>query len=219
MPLQERRVTVMTAMKVRSGRPCSCRCPLKNAEIGGSALRVTAMTAVTGMLGYPCCHPSGEHPINAKCRREHYSPFSARKTTPASEKSPRFFRLRLQGVTHYTLQARSVCQTFLLDSLMVAGLRPAYPLLCASDTRTVSAIAVTVTGRGGYPKTAVITVTAVTPRTFTRRKKGEGRIMPYAILRFQKRKAGGVAACERHNERKKGAYKSNLDIDMEWNCQ
>ena len=39
--------------------------------------------------------------------------------------------------------------------------------------------------------------------------------MPYAILRFQKRKAGGVAACERHNERKKEAYKSNPDIDME----
>ncbi len=32
--------------------------------------------------------------------------------------------------------------------------------------------------------------------------------MPYAILRFQKRKAGSVAACERHNERKKEAYKS-----------
>lgn len=39
--------------------------------------------------------------------------------------------------------------------------------------------------------------------------------MPYAILRFQKRKVGGVAACERHNERKKEAYKSNPDIDME----
>ena len=39
--------------------------------------------------------------------------------------------------------------------------------------------------------------------------------MPYAILRFQKRKAGGGAACERHNERKKEAYKSNPDIDME----
>ena len=39
--------------------------------------------------------------------------------------------------------------------------------------------------------------------------------MPYTILRFQKRKAGGVAACERHNERKKEAYKSNPDIDME----
>ena len=45
-------------------------------------------------------------------------------------------------------------------------------------------------------------------------KKGR-LIMPYAILRFQKRKAGGVAACERHNERKKEAYKSNPDIDME----
>jgi len=40
------------------------------------------------------------------------------------------------------------------------------------------------------------------------------REMPYAILRFQKRKAGGVAACERHNERRKEAYKSNPDIDM-----
>jgi len=39
--------------------------------------------------------------------------------------------------------------------------------------------------------------------------------MPYAILRFQKRKAGSVAACERHNERKKDAYKSNPDIAME----
>jgi len=39
--------------------------------------------------------------------------------------------------------------------------------------------------------------------------------MPYAILRFQKKKAGSVASCERHNERKKEAYKSNPDIDME----
>lgn len=39
--------------------------------------------------------------------------------------------------------------------------------------------------------------------------------MPFAILRFQKRKAGSVASCERHNERKKEAYKSNPDIDME----
>ena len=39
--------------------------------------------------------------------------------------------------------------------------------------------------------------------------------MPYEILRFQKSKAGGVAAFELHNERKKEAYKSNTDIDME----
>ena len=38
--------------------------------------------------------------------------------------------------------------------------------------------------------------------------------MPYAILRFKKRKAGSIASCERHNERKKEAYKSNADIDI-----
>ena len=44
--------------------------------------------------------------------------------------------------------------------------------------------------------------------------------MPYAILRFSKRKAGGVTANYTHNERKKEAYKSNPDIDTErsnWN--
>ena len=37
--------------------------------------------------------------------------------------------------------------------------------------------------------------------------------MPYAILRFQKKKSGGVSACYSHNERKKETYKSNPDID------
>lgn len=39
--------------------------------------------------------------------------------------------------------------------------------------------------------------------------------MPYAILRFAKRKAGGVTANYVHNERKKEVYKSNPDIDKE----
>ncbi len=69
--------------------------------------------------------------------------------------------------------------------------------------------------RQGYPKTAVTTVTAVTPKDGHPPKERRNPPMPYAILRFQKRKAGGVAACERHNERKKEAYKSNPDIDME----
>ena len=38
-------------------------------------------------------------------------------------------------------------------------------------------------------------------------------MMPYAILRFQKKKSGGVTACCNHNERKKESYKSNPDID------
>ena len=42
-----------------------------------SALRVTAVTVVTVILGYPAAViPTGEHPVNAKCRREIYSPFS-----------------------------------------------------------------------------------------------------------------------------------------------
>ena len=36
--------------------------------------------------------------------------------------------------------------------------------------------------------------------------------MPYAILRFAKKKAGGLSACYYHNERKKETYKSNPDI-------
>ena len=69
------------------------------------------------------------------------------------------------------------------------------------------------TGDRGYPKITVIIVMTVTHTDYPPKK---GRLtMPYAILRFQKRKAGGVAACERHNERKKEAYKSNPDIDME----
>ena len=40
-----------------------------------------------------------------------------------------------------------------------------------------------------------------------------GNRMPYAILRFQKAQAGGVAGRDRHNERKKEEYKSNPNID------
>ena len=39
--------------------------------------------------------------------------------------------------------------------------------------------------------------------------------MPYAILRFQKRKAGGVAACERHNEQKKPTKATQIST---WNA-
>ena len=38
--------------------------------------------------------------------------------------------------------------------------------------------------------------------------------MPYAILRFQKRKGGAIHSVEKHHERMKDAYKSNPDIDV-----
>lgn len=39
--------------------------------------------------------------------------------------------------------------------------------------------------------------------------------MPYAILRFEKRKGGPASALEKHHERKKNRYASNLDIDTQ----
>lgn len=38
--------------------------------------------------------------------------------------------------------------------------------------------------------------------------------MPYAIMRFAKRKRGAIHSMEAHNERKKESYKSNPDIDL-----
>jgi len=38
--------------------------------------------------------------------------------------------------------------------------------------------------------------------------------MPYAILRFEKRRGGTSTAIEKHHEREKEAYKSNPDIDV-----
>lgn len=43
--------------------------------------------------------------------------------------------------------------------------------------------------------------------------------MPYAILRFEKRKGGTTTAIEKHHEREKRAYKSNEDIDMKRSAQ
>lgn len=39
--------------------------------------------------------------------------------------------------------------------------------------------------------------------------------MPYAILRFEKRKGGPASALEKHHERKKLQYASNPDIDTQ----
>ena len=39
--------------------------------------------------------------------------------------------------------------------------------------------------------------------------------MPYAIMRFAKRKRGSIGSIEAHNERKKEQYKSNPDIDTD----
>lgn len=39
--------------------------------------------------------------------------------------------------------------------------------------------------------------------------------MPYAIMRFEKRKGGPASAIEKHHERKKERYASNPDVDTD----
>ena len=39
--------------------------------------------------------------------------------------------------------------------------------------------------------------------------------MPYAIMRFEKRKGGPASAIEKHHERKKPRYASNPDVDTD----
>jgi len=94
------------------------------------------------------------------CRRGLSPPLSARQATPAVRKTaPGFSDLRLQGVTHYTLQARQ-CARRSLWTPFLQGLRPASPPPAAAE----KAVTVTVPySFRGYPKSTVITVTTVTP--------------------------------------------------------
>lgn len=43
--------------------------------------------------------------------------------------------------------------------------------------------------------------------------------MPFAILRFEKRKGGPASALEKHHERKKEQYASNPDVDTSRSAQ
>ena len=61
-----------------------------------------------GYLGVPpaAVTLTGEHPGNAWCRGGAFLAPRLGKRHPCGRKNLRFFRLRFQGVTHYTLQAR-----------------------------------------------------------------------------------------------------------------
>ena len=134
------------------------------------ALRVAGVAAMAMLFRYAPCHPAGEHPANAPCRRGLFSPLSARKATPAAEKTtPGFYSPLLQGVTHYTLQARS-CARLSLWTPFRQGLCPAPRRLRLRG----KAVPVTVPcGLGGYPITTVITVTTVTAQRTPAEKRKE----------------------------------------------
>lgn len=64
--------------------------------------------------------------------------FGRVKSPLRSEKSLRFFRLRLQGVTHYTLPCKEPCARRSLWTPLWQVLRPAILRLAASDKRTAA---------------------------------------------------------------------------------
>ena len=66
--------------------------------------------------------------------------FGRVKSPLRSEKSLRFFRLRLQGVTHYTLPCKEPCARRSLWTPLWQVLRPAILRLAASDKRTAAYI-------------------------------------------------------------------------------
>lgn len=84
------------------------------------------MAEMTMLFRYAPCHPAGEHPANAPCRRGLFSPLLARKATPAAEKLSQFLQPAFAGCNTLHLASKVVCQTFPLDSLY-AGLAPCSP--------------------------------------------------------------------------------------------
>ena len=109
MPSQERRVTAMTAMTVRLGCPLLQSLLFKVYEEGRFCPSGDSDDSGDGNVGIPFhCHPAGEHPVNAKCRRRIYPPFSACKTTPAVRKILPIFPTAFTGCNtlHFALQSR-----------------------------------------------------------------------------------------------------------------
>ena len=85
----------------------------------------------------PCrCHPYGRTPRKRKMQAWDSPALFGRVKSPLrSEKSLRFFRLRLQGVTHYTLPCKEPCARRSLWTPLWQVLRPAILRLAASDKR------------------------------------------------------------------------------------
>ena len=85
------------------------------------------------------CHPCGRTPRKRKMQAWDSPALFGRVKSPLrSEKSLRFFRLRLQGVTHYTLPCKEPCARRSLWTPLWQVLRPAILRLAASDKRTAA---------------------------------------------------------------------------------
>ena len=134
------------------------------------ALRVAGVAEMTMLFRYAPCHPAGEHPANAPCRRGLFSPLSARKATPAAEKTVPVFTARVCRGEHTTPCKQGACAKLSLWTPFMQGLRPA-PRRLRLRGKTVPVTVLCYLG--GYPITTVITVTTVTAQRTPAEKRKE----------------------------------------------
>lgn len=160
----------MTAMTVRLGCPLLLSLPFNVCKDGRFCPSGDSDDSGDGNVGIPCrCHPSGEHPVNAKCRRGISSPFSRLVNPPLRQKNPKIFPTAFTGCNTLHLAGKERVPD--VPSGLPYGGRAAPCVSSAFRFGYKNDV-----GDGdsteGHPKTTVITVTAVTQRIITCRKKG-----------------------------------------------
>lgn len=160
----------MTAMTVRLGCPLLLSLSLEVCEDWRFCPSGDSDDSGDGNVGISChCHPAGEHPVNAKCRRGISSPFPRLVNPPLRQKNPLIFPTAFTGCNTLHLAGKERVPD--VPSGLPYGGR-ALPCVSAAPRFGYKNGAGDGDSAEGYPKTAVITVTAVTQRMITRRKKG-----------------------------------------------
>ena len=140
----------MTAMTVRLGRPRLLSLSLEVCEDWRFCPSGDSDDSGDGNVGIPChCHPAGEHPVNAKCRRGISSPFSRLVNPPLRQKNLLIFPTAFTGCNTLHLAGKERVPD--VPSGLPYGDRalPCVSAAPASDTRMVR---VTVTVPRGIPK-------------------------------------------------------------------
>ena len=172
MRFQSSRVTVMTVVTAVSGYPLCLSLTPQQSEIHRSC--PTGGRRGGDDNAFPICAlpPCGRTPRNRTVQAWAFLASLGSQSHPCGCKNrPGFYSPLLQGVTHYTLQARS-CARLSLWTPFMQGLRPAPRRLRLRG----KAAPVTVPHRfRGHPKTTVITVTTVTAqRTLAEKERRSG---------------------------------------------
>ena len=169
----------MTAMTVRLGCPLLQSLLFKVYEEGRFCPSGDSDDSGDGNVGIPFhCHPAGEHPVNAKCRRGIYSPFSRLIKPPLRQKNPKIFPTAFTGCNTLHLAGKERVPDVPSGLPYGGRARPAYPPLFASDTRMMW---VTVTAQRSIPK-PLSSLSPLSPKESLPAERKEESAMPYPRL-------------------------------------